>query len=104
MLIYDHARRTLKILVFEPEGEKNRAEEAMRSIKERLRAELPGEEGGRRRHPAPVGPVSNISRERFMEAVCRAKEYIRAGEIFQVVLSQRFRQEISADPFSVYRV
>jgi len=39
----------------------------------------------------------------FREAVGRAKEYIRAGEIFQVVLSQRFSCPFSGDPFSVYR-
>lgn len=103
VLIYDHARRTLKILVFEPAGEKSQAEEAISSIKDRLRAELPQEKRERRRS-VKQEPVSNISRERFMEAVCRAREYIRSGEIFQVVLSQRFQQEIGADPFSVYRL
>ena len=46
---------------------------------------------------------SNISRERFLEIVRTAKEYIAAGDIYQVVLSQRFEAEITADPFTVYR-
>lgn len=46
---------------------------------------------------------SNVSPERFCEQVNRAKEYISAGDIFQVVLSQRFSRETSADAFSIYR-
>ncbi|HEY0786866.1 MAG TPA: chorismate-binding protein, partial [Acidobacteriaceae bacterium] len=42
-------------------------------------------------------------RRRFLEAVTRAKEYIAAGDIFQVVLSQRFDIRPGVDPFSVYR-
>jgi anthranilate synthase component I len=47
--------------------------------------------------------TSNVQRERFLEMVKTAKEYIAAGDIYQVVLSQRFEAEISADPFTVYR-
>src|SRR6187401_47754 len=46
---------------------------------------------------------SNIEKERFIEIVKTAKEYIAAGDIYQVVLSQRFEAEISTDPFTVYR-
>jgi len=46
---------------------------------------------------------SNYTRERFEEQVRTAKEYIAAGDIYQVVLSQRFQAEVSADPFTVYR-
>jgi anthranilate synthase component 1 len=41
---------------------------------------------------------------RYQNAVEVAKEYIRAGDIFQVVLSQRFDIDLSADPIDVYRV
>ena len=44
-----------------------------------------------------------MPRERFLEMVKTAKEYIAAGDIYQVVLSQRFEAEITADPFTVYR-
>lgn len=47
--------------------------------------------------------TSSISRQRFEEMVDTAKEYIAAGDIYQVVLSQRFEKKISADPFTVYR-
>jgi anthranilate synthase component 1 len=46
---------------------------------------------------------SNYTRERFEEHVRAAKEHIAAGDIYQVVLSQRFEAEVSADPFTVYR-
>ena len=46
---------------------------------------------------------SNYTRERFEDQVRTAKEHIAAGEIYQVVLSQRFEAEIGADPFTVYR-
>ncbi len=46
---------------------------------------------------------SNMSRQAFLSAVEKAKEHIRAGDIFQVVLSQRFSRETHADPFSIYR-
>jgi anthranilate synthase component 1 len=46
---------------------------------------------------------SNFARSRFEEAVQRCVEYIRAGDIFQVVLSQRLKLELGCDPFEVYR-
>ncbi len=48
--------------------------------------------------------VGNIERKEFERMVGKAKEYISAGDIFQVVLSQRFSAELHADPFDVYRV
>jgi anthranilate synthase component 1 len=46
---------------------------------------------------------SNHTREKFEEQVRRAKEYIAAGDIYQVVLSQRFEADVAVDPFTVYR-
>jgi anthranilate synthase component 1 len=46
---------------------------------------------------------SNFSREDFMERVERAKRYIRAGDVIQVVLSQRFSAEIQCPAFDIYR-
>lgn len=46
---------------------------------------------------------SNMTLEQFTDAVKKAKEYILSGDIFQVVLSQRFSRKTSADPFSIYR-
>jgi len=49
-------------------------------------------------------PVSNFAREEFECAVNKSKEYIKAGDIFQVVISQRFAVKVKADPFDLYRI
>jgi anthranilate synthase component 1 len=54
--------------------------------------------------PAAAGNVtSNMTPAQHAAMVARAKEYIRAGDIFQVVLGQRFERRSAADPFDVYR-
>jgi anthranilate synthase component 1 len=62
-------------------------------------------------HVAPVAdpmllaqePASNTSESRFLDMVAKAKDYIRAGDIFQVVLSQRFTSRFELPAFSLYR-
>jgi anthranilate synthase component 1 len=51
----------------------------------------------------PLNLTSNVAREEFEQMVRTAKEYIAAGDIYQVVLSQRFETPLQADPFTVYR-
>ena len=46
---------------------------------------------------------SNIKKDDFKDIVNKAKKYIRAGEIIQVVLSQRFETDLNTDPFKLYR-
>jgi len=53
---------------------------------------------------AELKPEPNMSREQFEQMVERAKAYIAAGDIFQVVISQRFRVRTDVDPFAVYRL
>ncbi|MEJ6395132.1 anthranilate synthase component I [Gymnodinialimonas sp. 2305UL16-5] len=48
-------------------------------------------------------PVSNFSHKGYLEAVEKAKEYIRAGDIFQVVPSQRWSVDFPEPPFALYR-
>ena len=48
-------------------------------------------------------PTSNFSHEAYLEAVEKAKAYIRAGDIFQVVPSQRWAQPFALPPFALYR-
>jgi anthranilate synthase component I len=48
-------------------------------------------------------PKSNVTRERFVDMVKRCKEYIHAGDIFQVVPSQRLTLEQRCDPLAIYR-
>jgi anthranilate synthase component 1 len=64
--------------------------------------------------PAPAAPriadpqassqiLSNTTHEEYLAIVERAKEYIRAGDVFQVVPSQRFRRAFDLPPFALYR-
>jgi anthranilate synthase component I len=55
------------------------------------------------RKSKPPRVYSNMPKERYLAAVEKAKRYIRAGDIFQVVPSQRFSAPTTADPFDVYR-
>jgi anthranilate synthase component 1 len=57
----------------------------------------------RRTESTALSFTANLTRERFEEMVRTAKAHIAAGDIYQVVLSQRFETEIGADAFTVYR-
>ncbi|MCX6539119.1 MAG: anthranilate synthase component I [Acidobacteria bacterium] len=58
---------------------------------------------GERQTAAPIDMPPNMTREQFEQHVRSAKELIAAGDIYQVVLSQRFEADLDADPFAVYR-
>jgi anthranilate synthase component 1 len=53
--------------------------------------------------PVTIQAESNFTKEGFKAAVAKCKEYINAGDIFQVVLSQRFKARTQARPFDIYR-
>lgn len=53
--------------------------------------------------PPPAEYPANFSRDSFINAVEKCKEYIRAGDFFQIVISQRFELEITTAPFDIYR-
>jgi len=60
----------------------------------------------RRHRPQRAGPVrleSNMTKQEFVTAVEKAKEYILAGDAFQIVVSQRFSAKNCADSFEIYR-
>jgi anthranilate synthase component 1 len=57
----------------------------------------------RRGDAPPLAFTSNVTQEQFEGMVRTAKEHIAAGDIYQVVLSQRFEADIEADAFTVYR-
>jgi anthranilate synthase component 1 len=108
LLIFDHQLRGLKIVVnaFLEDGSPDqvyaRAAESVGAIIRQLArpADLP-------LIPTvecEIRPAhSNFRREEFERAVAEAKEYIRAGDIFQVVLSQRFESDFVGDPLDFYR-
>ncbi len=56
-----------------------------------------------RGEPSPIKPKARTTKADFLHAVERSKEYIAAGDIFQVVLSQRLDFKPKAAPFDIYR-
>ncbi|MBR9649968.1 anthranilate synthase component I [Thalassovita aquimarina] len=78
------------------------AERVMDAVRDMERA-LPQQarDLGEAEEAAP--PQSNFTKSGYMEAVEKAKEYIRAGDIFQVVPSQRWTQDFPLPPFALYR-
>ncbi|OGW60751.1 MAG: anthranilate synthase component I [Nitrospirae bacterium RBG_16_64_22] len=109
LIVFDNVTHTMKIVANAfVEGDADRAyDDAVARIHRfslRLAKALPRR---RARPPAPTGRAegvrSNMTREEYRAMVLRAKEYIRAGDIFQVVPSQRFEKETAADPLDIYR-
>ncbi|WP_059052521.1 anthranilate synthase component I [Paenibacillus senegalimassiliensis] len=83
------------------------AERKLDEAADLLQEEGAGESFNRRPVPSitDLGDIrSNLTKEQFIANVETAKDYIRAGDIFQVVLSQRFHIETEVDPLHVYRV
>jgi anthranilate synthase component 1 len=81
----------------------NRATERLSAIVDALDRPLDKEAADAPAGPLTVPPTSNTSADDFKAMVARAKDYIVAGDIFQVVLSQRFEAPFSLSPFSLYR-
>jgi anthranilate synthase component I len=109
LLAFDHLRHQIHVIAaadLTREPPRSAYDRALRDIArlERLLAapvRLPGT-----RRPSQGGALkikSVTSRQQFLQSVRRAKEYIAAGDIFQVVLSQRFDFEPEAKPFDIYR-
>ena len=110
VVVFDHLRRALTIVAPCPLEEDDDEQEAAYWRTVATIAELKGRLSGPLPRPSapagdPVlGPVtSNMSREAFEAAVERCREYIFAGDAFQIVPSQRFSAPMSLDPFAVYR-
>ncbi|MBM6595750.1 anthranilate synthase component I [Microvirga pudoricolor] len=76
-----------------------RLEQVTRALEQPLPLEDRSDPAGIRFEP----PVSNTSPDEFLAMVGTAKEYIRAGDIFQVVLSQRFESPFPLPAFALYR-
>ena len=78
------------------------AERVMDAVRDLDRA-LPGDDRGMGDAQEMPEPVSNFAKDDYKAAVEKAREYIAAGDIFQVVPSQRWTQDFPLPPFSLYR-
>ncbi|MCC6465775.1 MAG: anthranilate synthase component I family protein [Planctomycetes bacterium] len=96
VVVFDHAQRRLSIAHREGDAAAQTMLQQVRAAMLRPLPELP--RGGKASEPRPT-----LSEAEFCARVERAREYIRAGDIFQVVLSLAFEGETSLHPYQVYR-
>ena len=110
LVVFDHRYRRVKIVANVFFEDHANVEAAYAAAKKRIHDAL-AKLAGPLRLPLidaqkPVSRQtmqSNTTQEKFEAAVAKAKEYIKAGEIFQVVLSQRFETDFRGDPLKLYR-
>lgn len=112
LVVFDHARHRLILLANarvngDVEASYVDAIQRIEQVSEKLLRPLPAipqrRWGAKRKDSAASALVSNMQPEQYQKIVADAKEHIAAGDIFQVVLSQRFSRETSAHPFAIYR-
>jgi len=113
LAIFDHVKSQVYLVAALPGREGESAEDLYRrsaavldDAVARLQKPLP-EESLRAAAPSTrayrTDPLPDFPRDSFLAAVGRIQEYIRAGDAFQVVLSQRLRSPLRSHPFSLYR-
>jgi anthranilate synthase component 1 len=111
LLAFDHLRHQIHIVAtadISRESPRNAYERAIRDIaglEKKLAAGLRPTlwRKSMRRRPSQLDVHAGTSRKHFLRSVERCKEYIAAGDIFQVVLSQRLDFEPEVEPFNLYR-
>jgi anthranilate synthase component 1 len=95
VLVFDHLTRRAALL---HAGSEQERQAVRRDVVRALRAGIPA-----RRHGAFSEPVPSMTKEKFMSAVHAAKDHIRAGDVYQLVLSVCFSGKSSLQPFEAYR-
>ncbi len=114
LIIFDHVNHTMKVVshAFIEAGTSpslRQADRAYKSARERIdniihKLRDPARIIPRPRRRKAKSPLkSNFTRQDFIRRVKKAKDYIRAGDAIQVVLSQRWKKKVQADPFDLYR-
>ena len=96
LLVFDHLTRRAALLHAGPEAER---QSLRREVVRALRGGLPGPAWTPKFGP----PEASLSEAEFLERVARTKEYIAAGDVYQLVLSVRFGGQCDVDPFEAYR-
>jgi anthranilate synthase component 1 len=108
VLAFDHVRKEMLLIVtadLRKRGPKQAYAEALWRLdrfEKRLLEPLPKQQKSKARGDK-LKIEYRTKKKDFLKSIDRAKEYIAAGDIFQVVLSQRFDVEPGVDPFSIYR-
>ena len=102
VLAFDHAKNIIKIMVLADGSQPayDSAKEEIQRIVARIKGPLPSLPAGQ----YPDHPVtSNVTQEQFETTVSKMKQYITAGDAFQLVPSQRFQTEVDAHAITIYR-
>ncbi len=101
IIAFDHARRSLFLIANLLDGDVESANRKLDEIAKAIHRPIPTAI-----QPAAFSSAtrSNLPQAVFQDMVESAKQHIMAGDIFQVVLSQRFSCETSAEAFDVYRI
>ncbi len=100
VIAFDHARRSLSLIANVLDGDVESANRKLDEIESCIQQPLPSTQP---REVKSSKTRSNMTQGHYEDIVRDAKEHITAGDIFQVVLSQRFTRETSVEPFDVYR-
>lgn len=109
LMVFDHAKRTIRVLCWVHVGENHEAayqegSKALQEWVERLRLPLAAAPLELKPMDSTVAWESNMDPERFQALVRTAQEAIKAGDVFQLVGSQRLSAPFGGDPFDLYRV
>ncbi len=109
LLIFDNVRQKISVVsnvhlgdFDDPARAYDRAVDKIDALVARLQGERPPRPVVERQ-PGGGELKANFTREGFEAIVERCKEYVRAGDVIQVVLSQRFSADLDVDPFDIYR-
>ena len=108
LVSFDHVRHRAwlirNVLTDEPGNLRAKYDAAVREIRRtRRKLEAPLPEKRRRKRSGSLRLHSNFTKSQYFAAVRKVKSYIRAGDAYQVVPSQRFSAKTNADPFDIYR-
>lgn len=104
VVVFDHLRRRAFIVAPATAGDaadEARAHKIVDDMHARLKAPLPGVPGDRAGRRTEFEP--NMTPEQYRDAVRKAVAYVHAGDVFQVVPSQRISADLGVHPFAVYR-
>ncbi|MDA0717894.1 MAG: chorismate-binding protein [Cyanobacteria bacterium] len=117
LLVFDQVKRQITAVAYadlsggqDPQAAYGAAAARIHALEERMHGPLPGAGTPLRWHDATTGDIaanlrtnSNVGQEAFESAVSRGEGHIEAGDVFQLVLSQRLETRIDRDPFELYR-
>ncbi|NNJ71448.1 MAG: anthranilate synthase component I [Kiritimatiellales bacterium] len=108
LIVFDRVQHRLKVvanahIIGDPNEAYDKAVAQIEELLEALQAPLDRVLIDAHIDAEPLEPKSNTTKEEFFEMVEKTKEYIRAGDVIQTVISQRFEVENEADSLDVYR-